>query len=472
MRMNRTELTTGALCTVVLLAVVACGGTANTQPSPPVTVAGPVSAAPTSSPATTTTTAEVTLPDTAPGRQLQWVLDHASDAADAEYADHFSAEFLAQIPVPQLRATIADASVGKVLEIVDSAATKLVVIADSATGKLVVVTTVDAAEPHRITSLLAQPAELPAAPTTWAGVDAAVTAAAPNAHTLAVEVGAGGVLTAIHTLGNDESVPLGSAFKLYVLGALAHAVEAGTIAWDDELTITDALKSLPSGELQDRPSGSVVTVHDAAEKMIQISDNTATDMLINKLGRDAVEAMLTPMGMGAASQKRTLPFITTRELFSLKWGVERSVLDAYVAAGVDERRTMLAGLGNNLPTGAASAAISTPVANDVVEWFASPTEIAAAHVWLDHYRTQPGFEPLATILGTSPGVPLDPTVWTKFAFKGGSEPGVVFLSWLLHRADGRIFAVVVSATNPKAVVDELAVASAASGAVNLLAVEG
>ncbi len=457
---------------VTLVSLVACGESAAITTS--TTIVAPRTAAPTSTVVTTTTTeasAEVSLPDTPPGSQLRWVLDHATTAGDADYPDHFSAEFLTQVPVPQLRATIAEAAVGTVLEIVDSSPTELIVIADSANGKLVITTTVEAAEPHRIAGLLAQPAELPDAPTTWEGVDAAVTAAAPNSEIFVAEVGTNGELTPVHVLGNDKPVPLGSAFKVYVLGALVHAVEAGTIAWDDELTITAELKSLPSGELQDLPAGSTVTVREAAEKMIQISDNTATDLLINKLGRDAVEAMLTPMGMSAASQARTLPFLTTRELFTLKWGVEPSVLDAYIAADVNEQRTLLAGIGNQLPA-IADFDATTPVAIDRVEWFASPTEIAAAHEWLDRYRELPGFEPLATILGTNPGVPLEPTVWVEWSFKGGSEPGVIFLGWLLHRADGRTFTVAVSAANPDAVVDELAVASAASGIINLIAVDG
>jgi Beta-lactamase enzyme family/ORF 12 gene product N-terminal len=466
--MNQSSRRAGALA-ATLLALVACGGSSTATPT--TTVTARTTAAPTTTTVTTSTTAaEVALPDTPPGRQLRWVLDNAANAGDVDFPEHFSADFLAQLPAAQLRTAIAEAGVGKVIEIVDSSPAKLVVFADSADGKLAISISVDATGPHLITSLLAQPAELPDAPTTWEGVDAAVTAAAPTAEILAAEVGQDGSFTPLHTLGNDKPVPLGSAFKLYVLGALVHAVESGSITWDDTLTITDELKSLPSGELQDRPAGSTVTVREAAEKMIQISDNTATDLLIDKLGRDAVEAILTPMGMGAGSRQRTLPFITTRQLFTLKWGVERGVLDAYIAADVDGRRTILAGIGHQLPT-AGEVDASTPVAIDGVEWFASPSEVASAHIWLDRYRALPGFEPLATILGTDPGVPLDPKVWTESSFKGGSEPGVVFVGWLLHRADGRTFTVVVSATNPNAAVDELAVASAASGIVNLLAVE-
>jgi beta-lactamase class A len=78
--------------------------------------------------------------------------------------------------------------------------------------------------------------------------------------------------------------------KLYVLHALGDAVAAGKLSWDQPLTVTAQLKSLPSGVLQYEPEGTQISVLDAAAKMISISDNTAADMLIHLVGRSAVEA--------------------------------------------------------------------------------------------------------------------------------------------------------------------------------------
>jgi beta-lactamase class A len=50
------------------------------------------------------------------------------------------------------------------------------------------------------------------------------------------------------------------------------------------LTVTAQLKSLPSGVLQYESDGTQISVLDAATKMISISDNAATDMLINLVG--------------------------------------------------------------------------------------------------------------------------------------------------------------------------------------------
>lgn len=78
-----------------------------------------------------------------------------------------------------------------------------------------------------------------------------------------------------------ELLPIGSMIKLYVLGAVVGAVADGSLTWEDEVTVTDELRSLPSGELQDAPAGTSLTVHEAARMMISISDNTATDLLMD-----------------------------------------------------------------------------------------------------------------------------------------------------------------------------------------------
>ena len=65
----------------------------------------------------------------------------------------------------------------------------------------------------------------------------------------------GGSCQPVHGLDPDTPAPLGAAFKLYVLDALGDAVAAGKVRWNQPLTVTAQLKSLPPGELQDEPDG-------------------------------------------------------------------------------------------------------------------------------------------------------------------------------------------------------------------------
>ena len=83
---------------------------------------------------------------------------------------------------------------------------------------------------------------------------------------------------------------VGSAFKLYVLDALGRAVASGRVSWDQLLTVTACVKSLPSGVLETVPDGTRVPVRRAADEMISISDNTAADLLIARVGRTAVDS--------------------------------------------------------------------------------------------------------------------------------------------------------------------------------------
>ena len=85
-----------------------------------------------------------------------------------------------------------------------------------------------------------------------------------------------------------EQMPLGSTFKLYVLATLAREIRQGERAWDDQVTLT--ARSFPSGMMQDWPANSPVTLQTLASMMISISDNTATDQLIDAAGKGSGDA--------------------------------------------------------------------------------------------------------------------------------------------------------------------------------------
>jgi beta-lactamase class A len=410
----------------------------------------------------------VPVPTTPTGAQLQWIIDHGQTATDADLAEHFSASFLAQIPAEQLLGVFRQLGTLTPTEIGVASDRELSGIVLANGSKFSVSMKLDA--DAKIEQLLFKPYEplVPSSAKRWSDVDAELTAVGLEYSLYVAEVGLDGSLRAIHGTNPNTSGPLGSEFKLYVLGALTKAIEAKSIAWDDKLTITNALKSIPSGELQDRASGATVTVRETAQKMIEISDNTATDMLIARLGRANVENVLSEMGMGADSQKRTLPFITTREMSILKFGSDPSVRQKYETASRSQRLQLLGALPTTLPD-VATLTNALPTSIATIEWFASPTEIAAAHAWLDKRAELPGMEPLRNILGTNPGLPFDANVWKRHSFKGGSEPGVLALSWLLERADGKRFTIAINTTSTKPIdADEIKLFQAVTGIFNVL----
>ncbi len=284
---------------------------------------------------------------------------------------------------------------------------------------------------------------------------------------IAAEVAEDGSLKHVHERSADSFGAIGSLFKLYVLGIVTDQVAGGDLSWDDPLIVTAADKSLPPGDMRERPDGSMVTVRAAATLMMS-HDNTATDLLIKAVGRDRVEYILPTMGMGEESQALTLPLLTTREQFVITLAVDASFRERYAAGSADTRRRLLLALAGDLPTAAAVDG-ATPVGIGTINWFASPIELVRARLWLESQRGLPGLEPLEEILAAESAEPIDAATWTRYEFSRGSGPGVLSLSWLLQHADGRRFVVAIVANDSAAPVDERSVEAVADGVIGLLA---
>jgi beta-lactamase class A len=84
-------------------------------------------------------------------------------------------------------------------------------------------------------------------------------------------------------IDGDRVFPAASTIKLPILMAFFEAVDAGKIQLDDVLTVRRDLIASGSGNLQYK-RGKELTAWETATQMIVISDNTATNMLIEQLG--------------------------------------------------------------------------------------------------------------------------------------------------------------------------------------------
>ncbi|WP_368773566.1 serine hydrolase [Spongiactinospora gelatinilytica] len=157
------------------------------------------------------------------------------------------------------------------------------------------------------------------------------------------------------------------------------------------------MKSFPSSILQDRPDNSQAPLREAATLMISISDNTATDLLTHK----AAPGTATPANF-----------------FTLKGAAPH--LAASYNPPPPSRRTLL-----------------TKTLAIINSWPPQPPHhrinrfrprICQAHATLTHLNDPPSTRscPPTTPASTSP--PQWPTVWSK----GGSEPGLLTLSYSTH----------------------------------------
>jgi hypothetical protein len=252
----------------------------------------------------------------------------------------------------------------------------------------------------------------------------------------------------VHALAADQPLATASTFKLYVLGELARQIEQGTASWDEPLAIRDDWKSLPSGDMRLEPAGKAFPLRYYAEQMISMSDNTATDHLIHRLGRENVEAFMA--STGHADPALNLPLLTTREWFALKVAVDPVTVSTYVNAGVAERRAILENEVANTTVTEYDTVVDwwAPKRIRTIEWFASATDLCRAVATLQAMAERPGLAPIYDILSTNPGIAFDAHAWDYVGHKAGYETGVWNKTWLLRKTDGRWFVLTVGLNDP------------------------
>ncbi len=453
---------------LVLIAAVVLLAAACSSPGTP-TPAGPTTASASAGPA------KAVIPsDTPAGAQLRWLIAAVAHLpmSDAQVHAHFNTAFLAQISPAMLNQALQGATGVKLLSIQVSEPSALVAIVSTrgVLPRAQVALTVDTR--GLISGLRISPATTAPTPATWAGVNAALRSVAPQVRLLVANV-SNGSCQPVDSIDPATAAPLGSAFKLYVLDALGNAVASGKVRWNQPLTVTAQLKSLPSGELQNEPDGTQISVQDTAAKMISISDNTAANMLINLLGRPAVEAALSTTGM--ADPALDQPFLTTRELFILKLDQWPALANRYIAANQAGRQALLASTIDQAPLPAVAAGVwTTPRDINSLEWFASASDICRAYTSLAALARRPGLSPIGQVLSLNDGgLQLNPAQWKTTWFKGGSEPGVLTLAYLATTRTGQSYVVAVLAENPSQPINEATAApvmlSAIKGAFTLAA---
>jgi beta-lactamase class A len=109
----------------------------------------------------------------------------------------------------------------------------------------------------------------------------------------------------VHHLARGETVALdadrpfqmASVFKVPLLAELTSQAAAGARSLDEQIGLTDTMKTPGSGVLKELSAGTRLSVRDLATLMIILSDNTATDILLGLVGPDAVNARLQACGL-------------------------------------------------------------------------------------------------------------------------------------------------------------------------------
>lgn len=93
-----------------------------------------------------------------------------------------------------------------------------------------------------------------------------------------------------------EPFPAASTIKVFVLQALMERVAAGNADLDDELVVADSDLVSGSGVLKALTPGRRYTLRDLATLMIVVSDNSATNVLLDYVGVEQVNASAAAHG--------------------------------------------------------------------------------------------------------------------------------------------------------------------------------
>jgi hypothetical protein len=259
----------------------------------------------------------------------------------------------------------------------------------------------------------------------------------------------------------ERPLAIGSVFKLFILAELDRQVRAGQRRWSDVAPLSR--KSLPSGMLQDWPTGAPLTLHSLAGLMISQSDNSASDTLLHLLGRGKVEALLPTLGLRDPARNR--PFLSTLEAFGLKGGDE-ALTRRWLAADEAGRRKLLAEIATVPPERIDVAKLQAkPNHIDKLEWFASAEDLVRTLDWL---RRNAGKDTL-DILAINPGLPRPAAQhFAYWGYKGGSETGVIAMGFLVRDKAGAWHAVAAGWNDPTRALEEQKFASLMSRALGLL----
>lgn len=265
----------------------------------------------------------------------------------------------------------------------------------------------------------------------WPDVDAEI-AESGAGYAYQVSKVSGGECTEVAGTDVDRPMPLASIFKLYVLLAVAQAVNDGTLRWDEQLTITEANKAVGSAGFNDLEPGAKVSVKDAAQQMISASDNMATDMLMARLGPGGVErALVTARHHDPSSMT---PFPSTYELFAIGWG-KPDVREEWKTASRAHRAEMLEHT-RALPYEPDPMLNRTPASPYGIEWYGTPMDICRVHAALQVAAHGPA-APVRDILSATPGIELDRSKWSYVGAKGGNLPGDLTFSWYAEDRAGQ-----------------------------------
>jgi beta-lactamase class A len=140
-----------------------------------------------------------------------------------------------------------------------------------------------------------------------------------------------------YSLLGDQPVRTASTIKLAIMAECFAEAAEGKLDLNERLKLTADEKVSGSGILQELSNGDEMPIRDMIDLMIVLSDNTATNLILNRIGGNAVNARMAQLGLeqtrvmrkilsDRSDLKPTASGITTEgaKPENKKWGLGRS----------------------------------------------------------------------------------------------------------------------------------------------------
>lgn len=118
-------------------------------------------------------------------------------------------------------------------------------------------------------------------------------------------------------INEDKLFPSASMVKIPIMVSLFSACAQGGLDLRQKLVLKESCKALGSGKLKEYAAGSEFNIEDLIEIMIEESDNTAANMLIDYLGLDSLNNYFKEIGLNNTNLARKMMDFKSR-----KHGVE------------------------------------------------------------------------------------------------------------------------------------------------------
>jgi hypothetical protein len=268
----------------------------------------------------------------------------------------------------------------------------------------------------------------------------------------------------------DELRATASIFKTWVLGGVARAVAQGLLATDDLVPLV-ASELAPGGTINAEPLGTPFAVADLATLMMGISDNTATDLLHEEVGRERIGGFIDD---SVADPTVLRPLLGISEQFHVFRSFPLDVALAYVDGTEAYQQQFLE--EEIEPLGP----LVTGPYNHVQlltqgTWRASPRDVCSAFALMR--RLPQGSDALAMAnraLGAGVAQPGVRGHWDRAWYKGGSLASgtglhVLTHAWMLEDRGSDPWVVIAMSNSDGGAIDTFKVQSITSRILQLVA---